>query len=393
MLSLLEALRNEAENKLSKTRLRVRLKWDDGKYEEALAAAKDGGYVQIGRGGGGGVIALTTSGSDLISLVCKLHEQFGGRTGNKALRSSLGWNDDRYKDTVEHAVQNELVRKGPGQGGSLRITAKEWLSRKRTEADAAEFLRVLRDDLSGRAGNKALRDKLSWEADRYWTVRRHLMEHSLVIKGRGQGGSVAIPDDDVEKELDRQPRTRTSKEGDLYEPALKVIQGDWAKESIFEHWLAKRTAYAGKKDTGGKWTRPDITVLAARKYKLPPRRRFEIITFEIKQANAVSVDGVFEALAHKQAAHRSYLLFERVVGQEEGERQNPSKNESLDRVLEVARKFGIGVIAANDIADYYTWEVLVEPSSVAPDLEKAEAFVVTQFGESAIETVQEWFDD
>ncbi|MBU6367828.1 MAG: hypothetical protein KJT01_16555, partial [Gemmatimonadetes bacterium] len=59
------------------------------------------------------------------------------------------------------------------------------------DGDAAEFLAEL-TRRSGSSGNKALRDALGWDEERYNAVRDALVAEGLVLKGQGRGGSVRV---------------------------------------------------------------------------------------------------------------------------------------------------------------------------------------------------------
>ena len=57
--------------------------------------------------------------------------------------------------------------------------------------DTEVFLKRLRE-LEGSAGNKALRENLGWKEDKYFRVRKLLIEEGLVDIGQGKGGSVHL---------------------------------------------------------------------------------------------------------------------------------------------------------------------------------------------------------
>lgn len=58
---------------------------------------------------------------------------------------------------------------------------------------AEQFLRILREQ-GGRAGNGKLRDLLGMGEDAYAALRDQLAAQGAIVKGRGQGGSVALTD-------------------------------------------------------------------------------------------------------------------------------------------------------------------------------------------------------
>ena len=47
--------------------------------------------------------------------------QIGGRGGNKALRTQLGWGEEFYSRVQSQLVIEGKIRPGPGRGGSVSI--------------------------------------------------------------------------------------------------------------------------------------------------------------------------------------------------------------------------------------------------------------------------------
>lgn len=95
----------------------------------------------------------------------------------------------------------------------------------------------------------------------------------------------------------------------------------------------------GRRETGGSWSRPDVTVVGVKKYEFLPDRLLEVFSFEVKASYDVSIKGVLEALAHREAATRSYVIYH-TDGRDLGEFP-----EAL-RIEELAVRHGIGVFAA-----------------------------------------------
>ena len=106
--------------------------------------------------------------------------------------------------------------------------------------DEQALLDCLPDD-GGTRGNLAARRQLGWEPDRYWAVRDSLVDAGLVVRGRGQGGSVrkvleskkpsstvSVAVDVVDPIPDVQNAVQS--EIALYEPMRYVIKGEWAKD-------------------------------------------------------------------------------------------------------------------------------------------------------------------
>jgi hypothetical protein len=84
---------------------------------------------------------------------------------------------------------------------------------------------------------------------------------------------------------------------------------------------------------------------------------------------------VFEALAHRRRATRSYVLLHVPA-------VNAAELESaVAEVAEVARSHGIGVVIAEDPADYQTWNEREEAPRVEPNPELLNGFIATQLSE------------
>ena len=377
---LLASLRSEAAKKCSNNALRKRLNWTNSRYLTTCEQAVDRGYIDKNPGGGGGVLSLTNFGTDFIDFISKLADAFNGQCGNISLRRELGWSERRYLTVRAQALDVGMIARGKGKGGSVRLVSREEALEEHLEL----FVRMLQGNFGGHAGNIALRNELEWDEERYWVVRDLALAQDRIVRGRGKGGAVWLLEEEDEQEEQRAP------ERDLYKPALVTIQNNWIGQSNYDDCIAKVTAHRGRTWTGGTWTRPDIAVLAVTSYKYPPNRIFEIITFEIKPGDRVSVNGVFEALSHQQFSHRSFVLYCLPQSDDEQELDLESHPEGT-RILQTARKYGIGVIVATDVTDWETWYTYLEPEYKLPDPEQSDLFVSTCFDEQDHQLIGEWF--
>lgn len=59
----------------------------------------------------------------------------------------------------------------------------------------------------------------------------------------------------------------------------------------------------------GPWTRPDFTMVSYKKFPWTIGSEFDVVTFEVKRADTSNVLAVFEAMSHRSAATRSYVVF------------------------------------------------------------------------------------
>jgi hypothetical protein len=247
-------------------------------------------------------------------------------------------------------------------------------------SDERALLKVLKEQFGGEANNSLLRDALNWDADHYWIVRNRLLENGLVQKAHGGPGGKTIlspsPPNQIEvasvslsgeaaggvgrDAVGEQPRPKYEDEASLYEPMLKEIDSNWIRDEGYDSKITRQTALAGRRDTGGKWTRPDITVIAIQKFKFLRDPVFDVISFEVKPSWEITVEGIFEALAHRQYTTRAYLVFH--VSSEAFESQREA-----NRIIALAEQHGIGVILAEKPDNYDSWIERVRARRWAPD--------------------------
>jgi hypothetical protein len=182
---------------------------------------------------------------------------------------------------------------------------------KVTQKRLNEFLVAL-EQAGGSSGNVSLRQSLNWDEDFYWRVQGRLIENGQIVPGRGKGGSVRLTKAEAESAsqtaadlIDSRLNSQSEviRERRLYEP-LKESLKTWINKFGFDQVLVEETHSRGGKNTGGTFTRPDITAAGVRRYMYLPKH-LEIVTFEIKPSDAVGIMGVLEAIAHREAAHRS----------------------------------------------------------------------------------------
>ncbi|ROH86908.1 hypothetical protein ED236_04180 [Pseudomethylobacillus aquaticus] len=249
-----------------------------------------------------------------------------------------------------------------------------------------EMLRQIPD--VGAIGNVSLQKKLKLKDDVYWFVRNKLIEEGKLSKAKGKGGSVTKVSQLVEgAPLDEEAASNADRiaELDLYEPLHNVIKDQWAKDYQLDSLVGEITGKQGARNTGGKWTRPDITVASYKTYPYVPGKHFEIITFEVKPSDSIDVTAVYEALAHRRAATRAYVII-----------HVPSNKLNLlevqiEELSSEAKKFGIGVIQVGDPKDYATWDEIVEPTRHEPDPSRLNDFLATQVSQGFREQIIRWF--
>jgi hypothetical protein len=250
-----------------------------------------------------------------------------------------------------------------------------------------------------RAGNISLQKILKpkgWSEDQYWQIRDRLVDKSQLERGGGKGGSVRIvkpaaapasgptTQAPYAPEPAAQPAPARLREDELYDPVAETLRSAWVKDMRYGDVLLDVTARQGKRDTGGKWTRPDITLATMTTLLYVPGKLFDVVTFEIKPSDAIDVTAVYEALAHRRAATRSYVWIH------VPESSASSTQEALDAIVSEAKRHGIGVISAGDPKDYETWDELVEATRAEPDPQRLNDFITVQFTAGNKDELLKW---
>lgn len=279
-----------------------------------------------------------------------------------------------------------LVRNG-------RVTIKAPMDAAR-RPEYAKLLLSLIPESGESVGNSSLREKVkglvAQQNDElndqdYWLLRDSLIDEGLIVQGRGRGGSVhriVKPAPAPEPEPVAQAMAEKPPEGDLYEPLLKSLIAGYTKENRIKRFVSEITARQGGRLTGGRWTRPDITLAAVRTYQFTPGKRLEVITFEVKPTLDTALEGVYEALAHSAFAHRTYLA----VDQRE---YGPDDEVPDERIVQECTRHGVGYIVFDDPADYDTFNIMCSAKLNEPDPYDVDSFIRTQLSPEAQEQLRE----
>jgi hypothetical protein len=259
----------------------------------------------------------------------------------------------------------------------------------------------LREELQHRV--RALGGELTDED--YWSLRDALIDEGVLEQGRGRGGSVhrvrmvaAAPisvagsaagekaaAEAVIVSAEVLPEVAELKsEADLYEPFHRAIVDGYTRDNRIKRFISEVTAQQGRRVTGGKWTRPDLTLVAVRAYTFTPGKRLEVITFEVKPDIDNALEGVYEALAHSAFAHRSYLAVDI--------REFKGREDEIphDRIDHECTRHGIGYITFTDVSDYDTYDVVCNAKLNEPDPYDVDNFVKTQISQAKQEEVREF---
>ena len=331
-------------------------------------------------------------------LILSLVPQDGSTIGNRKMLEQLNielkktqdgikpLSKDEYLGIKDDLINQGRLKRGAGYGGSVGLIG--------SHLDLDNTIKTLILDLvpkdGKRIGNKNLisllkaklkklhpRIKLADGDSEYWNARNQLIDEGLLVKGRGKGGSVYSPKGTTDLEERRKvkegkgPKTEFPTERSLYGPFQKAIENWWAKEHLVDDPVIHPTHSQGKKNTGGKYTRPDLTMVSYQSYLFTPGKILDITTFEIKpEKNAKDVAGVFETASHSVVAHRSYLAVHSKDWDE--------NTQECARIEMLCQNFGIGLIVFEHPAKQDTFEERVEPKRKNPDPQDVDEFINLQ---------------
>lgn len=231
-------------------------------------------------------------------------------------------------------------------------------------------------------GNKTLIADLRKKAkdltdDDYWRIRNKLIEEGKISKARGKGGAVYLLDIEQSDNKKDDNKKNRIKERDLYSPFLKVINNYWVKENDIEEYISECTAEGGGKKTGGKWTRPDITLISIKNYQYVYGKIMEVITFEIKPEDNYGIASVFETASQSVFAHKAFLCIHFSAGKPE--------TDEFDRIQRQCDVFGVGLIVFENADDWGTYETIVEPRRKDPDPYEINLFIKQQLSDKSKE--------
>jgi hypothetical protein len=250
-----------------------------------------------------------------------------------------------------------------------------------------EFV-VQLEEAGGSSSNGRLRERLGWEEEFYWRAQGKLIEQGQIVPGRGRGGTVRLSAAEGEPEPDdcedASIANKRASERPLYQPIKETIESTWIRRFGFDDVRVEETHSRGKKNTGGTFTRPDITVVGVRRYVFLSKR-LEVVSFEIKTEDTIGIIGVLEAVAHREAAHRAYVIYAT-------SRAKFEVAAEAERIIELAQKYGVGIVLSEKPADVGSWEILIDALRHEPDPARLDRFLGDLPNESLKKQIHKWLD-
>ena len=215
--------------------------------------------------------------------------------------------------------------------------------------------------------------------DEYWEAEQALVDARRVERRRGRNGGIyLLPPSPTTVEGGAKvaqaiAEDEFTREAAHYEPALKTLLSHWTEQPGFTHAFGAITAGQGRRQTGGRWSRPDLVLCTVSDWIFSSRPEGEVRTFEVKRFEALDVLAVYEAVSHKSRAHYSYVLVVNFP-----EELNQDQESDFDNLLSVAGKQGIGVITARDSADWNTWAIELDPGRSDADHQAVNQLLLDQ---------------
>jgi len=155
-----------------------------------------------------------------------------------------------------------------------------------------------------------------------------------------------------------------------------VFKDKWTKDFDIKNFIIQITANQGSKNTGGMWTRPDITLIGVNSFAYYPVKTMDVITFEIKHFSDLSIAGVFETAAQSKFANKSYLIIYYPA-----EAQNTFSEIDLARLKTECERFSVGLIYFTDPTDYDSFNFVVEAERLIPDPANQDEFINKQIND------------
>ena len=207
---------------------------------------------------------------------------------------------------------------------------------------------------SGSISNAKLRAKVGFAERTYWIRRDELLAAGEIALGRGMGGTVYRVDPDGARDR------RTEKS--YYDDLLSALRGEWRGK--YTDMLVELTAHGGAKNTGGRWTRPDFTLVGMSEGTLiPPYVFLDVHTFEVKRIQDTNITAVHEALQHRLAATHAWVL---VVVPSVRHLRNEGFQGRLERISQECASHGLGLVLWR-VDGRPRWDTRVLPRRSQPD--------------------------
>ncbi len=219
----------------------------------------------------------------------------------------------------EHAAEDAHAdADGGGTGGLL--------------SGDAERLRRLLETEGGTLGRREIMESLGLSEDQYDEASAELVSSNVARKNRGRSGGLSLLEPTVDENA-RNVRAETgrAKERELYPPFTAYLE-EGAKEGDFSRSVVLETHRTRQR----KWETPDLTEVRVTPFPMLGQWELRVATYELKRADAWTIDSVLQTATYNEFAHESWLV---VPSGDDGD----WVNYFTPRVVDRAGGFGIGL--------------------------------------------------
>ncbi len=213
----------------------------------------------------------------------------------------------------------------------------------------------------GQSSNRYVRSTLNLSDERYAKIKQELLNENIVERARGQGGGVRLTKKG--DKLTSLPSAKSSvpNEQALYAPFVALLESESSENE--EPALVVDTSALRK---SGKWSNPDVTKIAVRKFPIQKTHKILVTTYELKQWKRWNIDSVFEAASQRRFAHESYVALEwakseNVIG--------------LEDLVAVCSRFGVGLLTLHPYYSSYRYNIHLEAERHAASEEYMEEYL------------------
>lgn len=204
----------------------------------------------------------------------------------------------------------------------------------------------LRSNRETMRNNLNVRDK---HLPAFFTAISELADEGKVVGTRGgPGGVVHWLRDEPMASPQEKP------ESNLWGDVKEVIASYFFPSKRFNNYILEVTACKGRKNTGGIWTRPDISGVVVRTLDFGVQSEVLVITFEVKKSIDDAVMGVYEAAAHLSRADYSYLVVQIK------EQMSDLDKLKLARIKHECQSVSVNLITFTQKDDWETYETRID---------------------------------
>lgn len=148
--------------------------------------------------------------------------------------------------------------------------------------------------------------------------------------------------------------------------------------------LSAITATAGGAGSG-KWSRPDLCLVALWRHRYGVRWRLDLHSFEVKPKARCTAESVYEALNHSSHVHHTHLVWHNPDWRDEDPRCQP--------ILERCRRFGVGLITFANPHDSSSYTVRLSAGRHEPSGDAVDEFIETRLPDEDKAQLAAWLEE